>query len=191
MPSHVTSFLLLVYLPRFTDSRYHLCMARRATKNQKRETKDLVIGVISDTHSRIRESALAALRGSDVILHAGDIGSADVIAALKKIAPVHVIHGNIDIAPLTTRYPATEVIEVGGFTFYMLHNLRALDLKPKAAGFHAVIYGHSHKPEFYFEDGVLFFNPGSAGPKRFSLPITVGKIRIEDGELLPEIVEIE
>jgi hypothetical protein len=164
---------------------------RQAKKSHKSSARATLIGVISDTHSRMRESALAALRGSDLILHAGDIGSADVIAALKKIAPVHAIHGNIDIAPLTTKYPATEVIEVGGFTIYMLHNLRALDLKPKAAGFHAVIYGHSHKPEFYFEDGILFFNPGSAGPKRFSLPITIGKIRIEDGELLPEIVEIE
>jgi putative phosphoesterase len=166
-------------------------MPRRATKNRERETKNLVIGVISDTHSRMRESALAALRGSDVILHAGDIGTADVIAALKKIAPVHAIHGNIDMAPLNSKYPATKVIEIRGFIFYMLHNLRALNLKAKAAGFHAVIYGHSHKPELYFEDGVLFFNPGSAGPKRFSLPITVGKIKIEDGELLTEIVEIE
>src|SRR5512141_836875 len=166
-------------------------MPCRATKNEERRTKNLLIGVISDTHSRMRESALAALRGSDVILHAGDIGSADVITALKRIAPVHAIHGNIDIAPFTTKYPATNVVEIGGFSFYILHNMRALDLKPKAAGFHAVIYGHSHKPEFYFADGVLFFNPGSAGPKRFSLPITVGKIRIQDGELLPEIVEIE
>ena len=150
-----------------------------------------VVGVISDTHSRIRESALETLRGSELILHAGDIGSADVIKALRKIAPVRAIHGNIDISPLTTKYPATDVIEFKGVTLYMLHNLRALDLKPKAAGFHAVIYGHSHKPEFYFEDGVLFFNPGSAGPKRFSLPITVGKIVIRDGELLPEILEIE
>ena len=160
-------------------------------KSQKSTVREAVVGVISDTHSRMRESALAALRGSDVILHAGDIGSGDVITALKKIAPVHAIHGNIDIPPLTTKYPATDVVEIGGFTFYMLHNLRALDMKPKAAGFHAVIYGHSHKPEFYFEEGVLFFNPGSAGPKRFSLPITVGKIRIHDGELLPEILEIE
>jgi hypothetical protein len=164
---------------------------RRRSTDEELRTKDRVVGLISDTHSRIRDSALDALQGSDVILHAGDIGSADVIKALKKIAPVHAIHGNIDIAPLITRYPATEVVEIGGFTFYMLHNLRALDLKPKAAGFHAVIYGHSHKPEFYFEEGVLFFNPGSAGPKRFSLPITVGKIRIADGELLPEIVILE
>jgi hypothetical protein len=139
----------------------------------------------------MRESALAALRGSDVILHAGDIGSPDVIAALKKIAPVHAIHGNIDIEPLTTKYPATDVVEIGGFSFYMLHNLQALDLDPKAAGFRVVVFGHSHKPEYYFKNGVLYFNPGSAGPKRFSLPITVGRIRIEGRELLPEIQEID
>jgi hypothetical protein len=163
----------------------------RRAKSQKSTARKTVIGVISDTHARMRESALEALRGSDVIFHAGDIGSADVINALKKIAPVHAIYGNIDIPPLSKKFPATDVIDFGGFTFYMLHNLRSLDLKPKAAGFHAVIYGHSHKPEFYFEDGVLFFNSGSAGPKRFSLPITVGKIKIIDGELLPEILEIE
>ena len=162
-----------------------------SVKNKERRTNNLLIGLISDTHSRLRPSALNALRGSDVILHAGDIGSSDIIPALKKIAPVHAIHGNIDVPPLSTKYPATDVIEIGGFTFYVLHNLRALDLKPKAAGFHAVIFGHSHKPEFYFEDGVLYFNPGSAGPRRFSLPITVGKIRIKGGELLPEIVEID
>jgi uncharacterized protein len=162
-----------------------------STKNRNQRTKNYLIGLISDTHSRMRESALKALRGSDVILHAGDIGSADVISALKKIAPVHAIYGNIDIDPLTRKYSATEVVEIGGFSFYMLHNLRTLDLKPKAAGFHAVIYGHSHKPEFYFEEGVLYFNPGSAGPRRFSLPITVGKIRIEGGELFPEIVPLE
>jgi len=163
----------------------------RPTKNKERLTKNCTIGIISDTHSRIRDSALSALQGSDVILHAGDIGSADVIAALKKIAPVHAIHGNIDIEPLTAKYPATDVIEIGGFSFYILHNLRALDLKPRAAGFQAVIFGHSHKPEFYFEDGVLYFNPGSAGPRRFSLPITVGRVRIDGEELLPEIIEID
>jgi putative phosphoesterase len=163
----------------------------RSKKNTERRSKDWVVGVISDTHSRIRSSALDALRGSDIILHAGDIGSADVITALKKIAPVHAIYGNIDIEPLTSKYPATDVIEVSGFSFYMLHNVRALDLNPKAAGFHVVLFGHSHKPEFYFKDGVLYFNPGSAGPRRFSLPITVGKITIKDGELFPEIIPLE
>jgi putative phosphoesterase len=163
----------------------------RTTENRELRTGNLLIGLISDTHSRMRDSALSALRGSDLILHAGDIGSADIITALKKIAPVHAIHGNIDIPPLTKKYPAIEIVEIGAFTFYILHNLRALDLKPKAAGFHAVIFGHSHKPEFYFQEGVLYFNPGSAGPRRFSLPITVGKIRIENGELFPEIIELD
>jgi putative phosphoesterase len=132
--------------------------------------------------------AMDALRGSDIILHAGDIGRGEIIAMLGQIAPVHAIVGNIDIEPLTSKYPATEVVEIAGHSFYMLHNLRALDLDPKAAGFAAVISGHSHKPEFYFENGVLYFNPGSAGPRRFSLPIVIGKIRIEGGELWPEIV---
>ena len=149
------------------------------------------MGLISDTHSRIRPSALEALRGCDLILHAGDIGSPEIITALKKIAPVHAIHGNIDREPLTTKFPATEVVEFAGLSLYMLHNLQALDLNPRAAGFAAVIYGHSHKPEYYFKNGVLYFNPGSAGPRRFSLPISVGKIRIQQGELLPEIILLE
>ncbi len=161
------------------------------TKNEELRTKNRLLGLISDTHSRIRPSALEALRGSDLILHAGDIGNMDVITALKKIAPVHAIHGNIDREPLTKKFPPTEVVEFAGLTFYMLHNLQALDLDPRAAGFAAVIYGHSHKPEYYFKNGVLYFNPGSAGPRRFSLPISVGKIRIEQGELLPEIILIE
>ena len=166
-------------------------MARKPTENRGLRTENLVVGLISDTHSRIRPPALAALRGSNVILHAGDIGTADVIAALKKIAPVHAIHGNIDREPLTKKYPATDVIEIAGLSFYMLHNLQALDLDPSAAGFAAVIFGRSHKPEYYFKSGVLYFNPGSAGPRRFSLPISVGKIRIEKGELLPEIILLE
>src|SRR5512146_2521495 len=158
----------------------------RPTKSEEQRMKNRVIGLVSDTHSRIRPSALEVLRGSDLILHAGDIGSVEVITALKKIAPVHAIHGNIDREPLTKKYPATEVIELAGLSIYMLHNLQALDLDPRAAGFAAVIYGHSHKPEYYFKNGVLYFNPGSAGPRRFSLPISVGKIRIRQGELLPE-----
>lgn len=166
-------------------------MPTKPTENRERRTENWVLGLISDTHSRIRPSALQALRGSDLILHAGDIGSPDVIAALKKIAPLHAIHGNIDREPLTSKYPATEVIEFAGLSIYMLHNLQALDLDPHAAGFAAVIYGHSHKPEYYFKNGVLYFNPGSAGPRRFSLPVSVGRIRIKQGELLPEIILLE
>ena len=136
-------------------------------------------------------NAVDALRGSDAILHAGDIGSEDILRKFGRLLPVHAIVGNVDIHPMTRKHPATEVLEVAGKSLYMLHNLKALDLDPKAAGFAAVIHGHSHKPEFYFEDGVLFFNPGSAGPRRFSLPVSVGKIRIENGELLPEIVILE
>lgn len=163
----------------------------RLTGNRQRATGNLVVGLISDTHSRIRASALKALRGSDLILHAGDIGSSDVITALKKIAPVRAIYGNIDREPLTTKFSATEVVEFAGFCFYMLHNLQTLDLDPRAAGFAAVISGHSHKPEYYFKNGVLYFNPGSAGPRRFSLPISVGKIQLKNGELLPEIILLE
>ena len=165
---------------------------KKAGNRQQPVTGNSVIGVISDTHGRMNANAADALRGSDIILHAGDIGSEDVLRKLRQIAPVHAIIGNVDIEPLTSKYPATEVVEVvGGNIFYMLHNLKALDLNPKAAGFEAVIFGHSHKPEFHFENGVLFFNPGSAGPRRFSLPISVGRIRIEDGELFPEIVVLE
>jgi putative phosphoesterase len=163
----------------------------RPTKNEELRTKNRLLGLISDTHSRIRPSALEALRGCDLILHAGDIGALEVITALKKIAPVHAIHGNIDREPLARKFPPTEVVEFAGLSIYMLHNLQALDLDPRAAGFAAVIHGHSHKPEYYFKNGVLYFNPGSAGPRRFSLPISVGKIRIENGELLPEIIFLE
>ena len=167
-------------------------MPRKPTENGELRTENRLLGLISDTHSRIRPAALEALRGSDLILHAGDIGSPDVITALKKIAPLHAIHGNIDREPLTTKFPATEVVEFAGLSIYMLHNLQTLDLDPRAAGFAAVIYGHSHKPEYYFKNGVLYFNPGSAGPRRFSLPISVGKIRIDkSGQLLPEIILLE
>lgn len=166
-------------------------MAKKQNENRELRTENRVVGLISDTHSRIRPSALEALRGCDLILHAGDIGTIDVIAALKKIAPVQAIHGNIDREPLTRKYPATEVVEFAGQSIYMLHNLQALDLDPRAAGFAAVVYGHSHKPEYYFKNGVLYFNPGSAGPRRFSLPISVGKIQIRNGELLPEIILLD
>lgn len=150
-----------------------------------------MIGVISDTHGRIHPKALAALRGSEIILHAGDIGSVEIVKSLKAIAPVHAIAGNIDLGKLDKKFAATDVVEFAGKSFYLIHNLRTLDLKPAAAGFDAVIFGHSHKPEFYFEAGVLYFNPGSAGPRRFSLPISVGRIKVHDGELFPEIVLLE
>ncbi len=149
-----------------------------------------IIGVISDTHGKLRPEAVKALYGSNLIIHAGDIGSSDIVPELRRIAPVVAIRGNVDFGDVADEFPATTVAEIDGQSLYVLHNLRALDLNPKAAGFSAVISGHSHQPEFYFQDGVLYFNPGSAGPRRFSLPISLGKIVIRDGELFPEIIEL-
>ena len=151
----------------------------------------VIIGVISDTHGLLRPEAVDALRGSDLILHAGDIGAKSIIPALRKVAPVVAIRGNVDEHESWARkFPATNVAEAASFSFYMLHDVKKLDLNPGAAGFAAVIFGHSHKPEFSFKDGVLFFNPGSAGPRRFRLPVSVGQITVRDGKLEPEIVKL-
>jgi uncharacterized protein len=128
--------------------------------------KLMIFGVISDTHGLLRPEAIAALRGSDRILHAGDVGAPEILEALRKIAPLTAIRGNVDTASWARSLPATEVVEAGGVSIYMLHNLGQLDLKPEAAGFHVVIYGHSHKPKIEEKNGVLYFNPGSTGPRR-------------------------
>jgi uncharacterized protein len=150
----------------------------------------MLIGVISDTHGLLRPQAIEALRGVEHVIHAGDVGGADILPKLRKIAPVTAIKGNVDVDVWAGKLPATAVVEFGGISFYVLHNLRAIDLKPKAAGFGAGISGHSHKPGYEFSEGVLYFNPGSAGPRRFKLPVTVGNIEIRNGELFPEIVEL-
>ena len=148
------------------------------------------IGVISDTHGLLRDEAVAALRAVDHIIHAGDIGSADILKRLAAIAPVTAIRGNIDIEPWTQQLPITNVVELASLYFYVLHDLKTLDLKAQAAGFAAVISGHSHVPKIERKDGVLYLNPGSAGPRRFKLPISVGRIRIEEGELTPELITL-
>jgi putative phosphoesterase len=150
----------------------------------------MIIGIISDTHGLLRPEAVAALRGSGHIIHAGDIGAPAIILALEEIAPVTAIHGNSDRDPWKRKFPETTVVELGGFSFYVIHDVNALDLKPQAAGFAAVISGHSHQPRQETRDGVLYFNPGSAGPRRFTLPITVGRIEITATGLKGEIVEI-
>ena len=150
----------------------------------------MAIGVISDTHGLLRMEAKAALRGSEVILHAGDLGNADVLRELNCIAPVIAVRGNVDMDSWAKRLHEVEVAEWAGRSFYILHQIAELDLNPKAAGFAAVIFGHSHRPTIEWRDGVLFFNPGSAGPCRFSLPVTVGRIEIVDGELRPEIIPL-
>ena len=148
------------------------------------------VGVISDTHGFLRPEAVSALRGSDYILHAGDIGSPEILAELGRIAPVSAIRGNVDTEPWAKTVPLTDVVQIGGLSFYMLHDRKALDLNPKAAGFAAVIFGHSHQPLIEVRDDVLFFNPGSAGPRRFKLPISIGRIYIRDGQLSPALIQL-
>ena len=148
------------------------------------------IGVISDTHGLLRPEAIAALRGSEHIIHAGDIDDPDILTQLAEIAPVTAVRGNVDIAPWAKKVPATNVLEVGSVLIYVLHNLDDLDLKPEAAGFAAVIYGHTHVPKQETKHGVLYFNPGSAGPRRFKLPVSVGKLVIEEGKLRGKIVKL-
>jgi putative phosphoesterase len=150
----------------------------------------MIIGVISDTHGLLRPEALAALRGSEHIIHAGDIGAPEIIPELEKIAPVTAIRGNVDREPWASKFPETQVAEIGGLHLYIIHDVNALDLNPSAAGFVAVISGHSHKPKQEIKDGVLYFNPGSAGPRRFKLPITVGQLEIVDGKINGRFVPI-
>lgn len=150
----------------------------------------MIIGVISDTHGLLRPEALELLRGSEHIIHAGDIGSPDIIPALEKIAPVMAIRGNVDTQPWARRYAETEVVELAGLHIYVIHDLNALDLNPKAAGFAAVISGHSHQPKQQMKDDVLYFNPGSAGPRRFKLPISVGRLQILNGKIEAKILDV-
>jgi uncharacterized protein len=152
--------------------------------------KTLRIGVISDTHGLLRPEALAALRASDFIVHAGDIGDPDILTRLGEIAPVTAIRGNVDREAWAKKIPATNVLEVQGVSIYILHNLGGLDLKPEMAGFSVVVYGHSHVAKFETKNGVLYFNPGSAGPRRFQLPVTVGRLNVKDGKVSGETVEI-
>jgi uncharacterized protein len=152
--------------------------------------KTLRIGVISDTHGLLRREALAALRGSDRIIHAGDIGDPDILTQLAETAPVTATRGNVDRDAWAKKVPATNVLKVGGISVYVLHNLQELDLKPEAAGFRVIVYGHSHVARQEKRNGVLFFNPGSAGPRRFRLPVTVGRLQVKDGKVSGEIVEI-
>jgi len=134
------------------------------------------IGIISDTHGLLREEALHALEGSDLIIHAGDVGDPAILERLKSIAPVFAVRGNVDTEPWAQELPETEVIEAGPASIYVLHDVQALDLDPAAAEIHVVISGHSHKPSSTETRGVLYINPGSAGPRRFDLPVTLARL---------------
>ena len=148
------------------------------------------VGVISDTHGLLRDEAVAALKESELIIHAGDIGKPEVLERLREIAPVHAVRGNNDRDAWARGLPLTEVVDVGGVLIYLLHDIGDLDIDPAAAGMAAVVTGHSHKPLAEVRDGVLFLNPGSAGPRRFRLPITVATLRVGAGALDAQIVEI-
>jgi uncharacterized protein len=150
----------------------------------------MMVGVISDTHGLLRVEALDALRGAERIIHAGDIGSREILERLAKIAPVTAVRGNVD-GDWASAIPFTEVVEVEGISIYVLHILQQIDLKPEAAGFHVVVSGHSHEPKQEVKNGVLYFNPGSAGPRRFRLPVTVGRLAVERGQVSGEIIELD
>lgn len=158
--------------------------------SESNRVKTSRIGVISDTHGLLRPEALAVLRGSDYIIHAGDLGDPGIVKQLAKIVPVTAIRGNVDREGWARKIPATTVLEVGGISIYVLHNLAELDLKPEAAGFGVVVYGHSHVAKQETKNGVLYFNPGSAGPRRFRLPVTIGRLIVRDGKVSGEIIEI-
>jgi putative phosphoesterase len=149
----------------------------------------LKIGVISDTHGLLRAEAVEALRGSDHIIHAGDVGDPEILTRLLEIAPVTAVRGNVDRGSWARALPETEVLEAGELSIYVLHVLEALDLKPERAGLAAVVYGHSHVPKQETIQKVMYFNPGSAGPRRFRLPVTVGRLIVEkrtiQGTIIP------
>src|ERR1700731_5133247 len=141
----------------------------------------MLIGVISDTHGLLRPEAVAALRGVEHILHAGDVGDIAILNALREIAPVTAIRGNVDVSGACAKLPDTDVVELGDRLFYLVHSVHDLDINPVAAGIAMGVSGHSHKASVRVRDGVIYFNPGSAGPRRFSLPVTVGFVTVEDG----------
>jgi putative phosphoesterase len=148
------------------------------------------IGIISDTHGLLRPEAQRALLGVQLIIHAGDVGAPEILTQLKLIAPVFAVRGNVDTQAWAQGLPLTTVVETSGFSFYVLHNLQGLDLKPQASGFDAVISGHTHQAEQRHDAGVLYLNPGSAGPRRFQLPVTVALLEIAKKPWRAQIVRL-
>ena len=148
------------------------------------------IGIISDTHGLLRPEVIKHLAGTDHIIHAGDIGAPEVIQGSRSIAPTSAIRGNIDAGEWAKDYPDTELVVLGGRALYVLHNLKAITLDSAASGFDIIISGHSHRPKIVTKNGVLYVNPGSAGPRRFKLPIALAFLTLSDRSILPRIVEI-
>jgi len=151
---------------------------------------DLRVGLISDTHGLLRPEARAFLVGCDYIVHGGDIGSAEILDDLAVIAPLIAVRGNNDTEPWAARLPGTELIRVGNVFVYVIHNLAELDIDPGAAGVRVIVSGHSHKPMIEERDGVLYVNPGSSGPRRFKLPISVGEIIVSGSAVNARLVDL-
>ena len=152
--------------------------------------RSLIVGVIADTHGLLRPGAVAALADVDHILHAGDVGDPAILDRLRAIVPLTAIRGNVDVSGVCAELPATEAVELGGRLFYLVHALEEMDIEPRAAGVAAVIYGHSHRAKVEQRNGVLYLNPGSAGPRRFQLPVTVAKVSVGEGALRASIVPL-
>jgi uncharacterized protein len=149
------------------------------------------IGLISDTHGLLRPEAIQTLRGSELIIHAGDVGTHEILCELETLAPVVAVRGNIDTDPWAKKLPESAVVETAATNIYVLHDAKALDLNPAAAGFGIVLSGHSHKPGKTERDGVLYINPGSAGPRRFDLPITVARLDLGAKPWGVEFIDLE
>ncbi|HET8760804.1 MAG TPA: metallophosphoesterase family protein [Nitrospiria bacterium] len=152
--------------------------------------RTVTVGLISDTHGLLRPEAVSALQGSDVIIHAGDIGGPDVLDALSRVAPVTAVRGNNDKGSWASALPETDVLRIGATCMLVIHNLADLDRDPAAAGFHVVVSGHSHRPGQRMEQGVPFVNPGSAGPRRFKRPVAAGRLLVADAHVTPELFEL-
>ena len=149
------------------------------------------IGLISDTHGLLRKEALQALRGSELILHAGDVGKPEILEALREIAPVVAVRGNVDTQEWAGKLPATAIAEAGAIRIYVLHDVKKLDLNPAAAGFQMVVSGHSHQPVKTERSGVWYINPGSAGPRRFQLPVTIALLSVGEKPWGLEFVDLQ
>jgi putative phosphoesterase len=150
----------------------------------------MIVGVISDTHGLVRPEAIEALQGSELIVHAGDVGDARVLDHLRAIAPTIAVRGNVDTGQWAGALPITKVVDADGLQLYVLHDLATLDLDARTAGFAAVISGHTHRAHAEVKNGVLYLNPGSAGPRRFTLPISLARIRVDHARLSHEIIEL-
>ncbi len=156
-----------------------------------KRTFDYKIGIISDTHGLVRESVIKSFKDVDLIIHAGDVGTLEVLEALQTIAKVHPVRGNVDGGKWTESLPLTDVVQVGQISLYVLHDLDSLDLDPEAAGVNVVISGHSHIPKSEKRDDILFLNPGSAGPRRFEYPISIAFLYIKGTSIEVETVELK